>query len=220
MMNDVPPKDDNDQSLIVRGLIITASLIAFIFSLGVLIGYTQTSVERGFAFSLKMVLVYGVTLSIIAVTLVTMVRKIRPLFAPRKDGRPLRETRTGRMQIMWLVLMPVSILSGILLSVYDVDIFLPTKSNVTVSPAFAIAAAIISVAIIYGYHKFYRSNVDEVELNAVFEAGYWCMNFYMFAMPVGWLFWSSGLLSEMPTWPIFWIVIFMFNGIFFWKKFR
>lgn len=211
-MNNPTENEQREMNPVVRGL-----YLFLLFNIGVFsIGFLHGHLEHGHA-SLP-----GLIVPIIAILGATwgIFHLLRPLFKRTKNNAPIWSTRTGRTRLMWTILAPLGFITGIALSVYDIDIFNPESVNAAPTPAIAIGAAIVGTILIFAFDRFYRRNVDEMELNAVFEASYWTINFYIVAMPVGWLLWKANLVADMPSWAIFWIAILIYNAVFLWKKFR
>lgn len=219
-MNDVQPKEPNEMHPVIRGLALFVLSCVCAFAIGFLQGHLQRSLELGRALTFASVARYAIAIAVIAGCCWGAFRLIKPLFKRGKNNQPLRSTRTGRNRLMWLAMIPLSIFIALAFGILDINIFKPAKAGAAVTPAIAIAALVAGLALFFFLDRFYRRNVDEMELNAVFEASYWAINFYWLAMPIGWLLWKAKLLASMPSWPIFWIAMLIYNLTFLWKKFR
>ena len=218
-MNNPSADEKREMNPVIRGVFFLILFVIFTFSAGFIHGYTNNILDNHLPFSVGMVLSYAVAVTLLTGSAWGMFRLIRPIFKPTKRGTAMWKTRTGRVNLMMLGLLLLGAISGIAFSAAGIDIFNPINSNALITPAFAIGSAIVAAIALFAFDNFYRRNVDEMELNAVLEASYWGINFYVFAMPVGGLFWKAGLVAEMPSWPIFWATITIYSIVYLWKKY-
>lgn len=218
-MTDPTMHEQREMNPILRGAAIFALLFILSVTIGFLHGYTENILQNDRPFSAGMALKYVAAIVVAVSSIWGMFHLIRPIFKRTNRGTAAWKTRTGRINLMMLAILLIGLVSGIAFSASGIDIFNPINTDAAITPVFAIASAIIATIALFAFNSFYRRNVDEMELNAVFEASYWSVNFYVFAMPVGGLFWKAGLFGTMPSWPIFWITITIYCFVYLWKKY-
>ena len=219
-MNNPSRDEQREMNPILRGIASFALTMVLVFLIGFLHGHIDHGVDHGHPRSVGYVLRFLIPLAGIVACGWGLFRLLRPMFQRKINNAPMWKTRMGRINLMWAIIMPLSDITGVALSATGIDIFDPTSFEANVTPVIAIAAAVAAIILLIAFDKFYRRNVDEMELNAVFEASYWGINFYTVAMPVGWLLWKAKLVNEMPSWPIFWTAMFIYGSLFLWKKYR
>lgn len=187
-----------------------------ILLIGIMAGYSVTALKNGSSlFEARSLLINGAALLLFAGSGWGVYNLAKPIISRRPGAKPLTQTRTGRLTIFWAILIFTSVATGIALAASGI-----LNGAAEITPALAIGATVICIALFWLVDRTYRANVDELELSAGLEASYWALAAYLIGMPLGWLFWKAGMVEEMPTWSIYVGVVAVANVIFLWKRFR
>lgn len=201
---------------LTRVISITLLGLFCILLIGIMAGYSVTALKNGNSlFEARSLLINGAALLLFAGSGWGVYNLAKPIISRRPGAKPLTQTRTGRLTIFWTILICTSVATGIALAASGI-----MSGAAGITPALAIGATVISLALFWLVDRTYRANVDELELNAAHESGYWALAVYVIGMPLGWLFWKAGMVEAMPTWSIYIGVIVVANVIFLWKRFR
>lgn len=131
--------------------------------------------------------------------------------------RPTLSTRTGRSQLILLICVFIGAAVGIYMSVtggYDQIV----AGTFAMSPFEAVAALVILFAILLPISIYWHRTIDDFELAAAKDSGYWAIYIYFF----GYLGWeiaaAANLTPEVNGFALFLIVIFAFGAIWMAKR--